>query len=375
MNVDRRPAEVFPPGEFLRDELDERGWSQLEFAEIIGRPVRVVNEIIAGKVQITPKTATELAAALGMSAQFWLNLETSYQLSRVSPPNERIAREAALRGRFPVREMIKRGWITASENYDVLEARILRFFDLTGLGDDISLSHAARRNTRKDRSTLLWAWVFRVKQIASAVQVGKYSQASLRATLPKLELLMTEPEEVRHVPRLLAECGVRLAVVEPMPGADIQGVCFWINDNKSPVIGLSLKYDRIDNFWFNLRHELEHVLRGDGKDDPVMDINPFDLDGTDDAVAENAANTAASDFCVPTKKMNDFIARLDPIFTESSLLGFSGIVHRHPGIVVGQIHRKTNRFELFKKHIVKIRHTLTETAITDGYGKSCPADI
>src|SRR5450631_1345697 len=60
MGVERKPAEVFPPGEYLRDELEERGWSQLEFAEIIGRPVRVVNEIIAGKVLVTPKTATEI---------------------------------------------------------------------------------------------------------------------------------------------------------------------------------------------------------------------------------------------------------------------------------------------------------------------------
>lgn len=375
MDVDRRAAEVFPPGEFLRDELNERGWSQLEFAEIIGRPIRVVNEIIAGKVQITPKTATELAAALGTSAHFWLNLENSYQLSRVSPPNERIGREAAIRARFPVREMIKRGWITASDNCDVLETRVLRFFDLTGLSDDISLTHAARRNARKDRSPLLWAWIFRVKHIASALQVEKYSEVALRAALPKLEALMAEPEDVRHVPRILSECGVRFAVIEPMPGADIQGVCFWIDGNESPVVGLSMKHDRIDNFWFNLRHELEHVLRGDGKDDPMVDVNPFDLDNADDLVAEEFANAAASDFCVPTKSMNDFVARLDPIFTEVSLLEFSRMVRRHPGIVVGQIHHKTKRFDLFKRHLAKVRPILTQTAITDGYGKSCPVDI
>ena len=375
MGVDRVPAEVFPPGEYLKDELEERGWSQLEFAEIIGRPVRVVNEIIAGKVQITPKTATEIAAALGTSAKFWLNLETYYQLSKIEPPAQRIQREAALRDRFPVREMIKRGWIASSDNFEVQETRVLGFFGLIAVNDDIRINNAARRNTKKDRSTRQWAWIFRVKQIASSIQVAHYSDEALNAALPRLDLLMTEPDEIRHVPKILAECGVRLAVVEPIPGSDIQGVCFWINENKSPVVGLSLKYDRIDNFWFNLRHELEHVLRGDGKDDPMVDVNPLDLDGADNLAAENAANEAASDFCAPTKVVADFVARHNPVYTDQSLIQFSRIVKRHPGIVAGQVHSQAGRFDIYKKHLAKIRHILTQAAVTDGYGKTCPVEL
>ena len=67
------------------------------------------------------------------------------------------------------------------------------------------------------------------------------------------------------------ECGVRLVVVEPIPGSEIQGVCFWINDNKSPVIGLTLKGDQIDKFWFDLWHEIEHVLNGDGKEELIIE--------------------------------------------------------------------------------------------------------
>jgi len=375
MDIERKPAEVFPPGEYLKDELDERGWSQVEFAEIIGRPVRVVNEIIAGKVQITPKTATEISAALGTSAQFWLNLETYYQLSKVGPPAERISREATLRAKFPVREMTKRGWVIPSESCDVLEAQILRFFSLTSANDVIRLDHAARRNTKKERSTLQWSWIFRVKQIASAAPASKYSEAALRDALPRLEALMTEPEEVRHIPRLLSECGVRLVVVELIPGSEIQGVCFWLNGNKSPVIGLSLKFDRIDNFWFNLRHELEHVLRGDGKGEPMVDVNPLDLEDVDDVDAERVANAAASEFCAPSKSVKDFVARLAPIYSEQSLLGFSRIVRRHPGIVAGQVRHHSGRFDIYKKHLIKIRHVLTQTALTDGYGKGCPVEL
>ena len=78
--IERRPAEVFHPGEHLLDELNARGWSQVEFSEIISRPVRLVNEIVNGKRGITPETAREFSAALGTSPEFWINLDTAYHL-------------------------------------------------------------------------------------------------------------------------------------------------------------------------------------------------------------------------------------------------------------------------------------------------------
>ena len=96
---ERIPAEVFPPGEFLREELEARRWTQTEFAEIISRPTRLVNEIIAVKRGVTPDTARALAAAFGTSAQLWMNMETSYQLSKAAPASEGIAR-AAPRGQI-----------------------------------------------------------------------------------------------------------------------------------------------------------------------------------------------------------------------------------------------------------------------------------
>jgi HTH-type transcriptional regulator / antitoxin HigA len=73
------PAEAFPPGEFLRDELEARGWTQTEFAQMIGKSHRLVNELIMGKRAVTPETAHKLAAAFGTSAQLWMNLETAFK--------------------------------------------------------------------------------------------------------------------------------------------------------------------------------------------------------------------------------------------------------------------------------------------------------
>src|SRR3990172_5930246 len=145
----RRPAEVFPPGEFLKDELEERGWTQGDLAEILGRPISLVNEIIAGKRGITPETATGLAAAFGTSPEFWMNLESAYQLWRVREDGSNsIARKAKIYSKAPVKEMLRRGWIEPSDNVDVLEKQILKFFEMQSLDEEPEFQpHAARKST------------------------------------------------------------------------------------------------------------------------------------------------------------------------------------------------------------------------------------
>lgn len=367
------PAKVFPPGEFLADEIDARGWTQTEFAKLIRRPVKVVNEIISGRKAITTETARELAAALGTSPQYWLNLETAFQLWKTAPSNatEAISREAKLRERFPIREMVKRGWIEPSQNFEVMEKRVFDFYGISNVAEEPQLmAHAARRNYKEDLNTLQEAWLFRVKQLATVIRGPKYSAQKLRDSLARLESLMMEPENVRHVPEILAECGVRFVIVEPIPGSRIDGVCFWLDNGKTPVIGLTLKGDFIDRFWFNLRHEIEHVLRGDGKDLPV--VEDFESGANKDEPAERAANDAAGEFCVPRKALSDFVLRHDPMYSTVSFIGFSRIVKRHPGIVAGQLQRSITRPELFKKFQTRVRDIIIDVALTDGYGCQIP---
>lgn len=79
----KRPFRPVPPGEILKEELDARGWTQGDFAEISGKPLQAINAIIAGKKAITPETAILFSEALGTSPEFWLNLEDSYRKDKV----------------------------------------------------------------------------------------------------------------------------------------------------------------------------------------------------------------------------------------------------------------------------------------------------
>src|ERR1700677_1949552 len=127
------PAEAFPPGEFLRDELAERGWAEGEFAEIIGRPVQAVSEILNGKKEITPETAVAIGAALGTSAELWLNLQAAYRLYQVRAADEQVApveRRARLRALVPVRELQRRSWLPDTKDLDELESAVCRLLRL-----------------------------------------------------------------------------------------------------------------------------------------------------------------------------------------------------------------------------------------------------
>ena len=141
----RIPAEVFPPGEFIRDELEARGWTQTDLAEILGRPLKAVSEILTGKRAITPETATGLGEASGVDPQFWMNLESAYRLSKVESKAGNVSRRAKLYAQAPVQDMIRRHWINDAEDIDGLEREVLNFFDAHVGGGDLVAPPQRRR--------------------------------------------------------------------------------------------------------------------------------------------------------------------------------------------------------------------------------------
>jgi len=374
---ERIPAEVFAPGEVIKEELEARGWSQIELAEIMDRPPRVVSEIVSGKRAITPETAKGLGAAFGTGATFWINLEGGYQLSRTVHDDEGVQRRARLYAKTPVKEMAKRGWIRPSENAAVLETQILKFLEIESLDEEPRLAHAARMRASESEISIAaqWAWFYRVRQIAKSMEATRYSETALRKALDHLTRLLLAPEETRHVPRILAECGVRFVVVEKLPHANIDGVCFWLEDQ--PVIGMSIRRDKIDNFWFVLRHEIEHVLRRDGREKEIIDDLDGDRGGTGIGLPEEerAANAAAADFCAPSGRLNSFMTRKRPFYYEQDVIAFAKTIQRHPGLVVGQMQHRLERYDYLSRYLVKVRNFVVPGSMFDGWGHVAPVSI
>lgn len=365
------------PGLYIKEEMEARGWLQRDLAFILGCKEQAVNPILSGKRGVSPEMAKALAYAFDVPAEFFLNLQKQYELAQAQEPSPGVAIRAKMQANYPVREMIKRGWIFETDAA-LLEAQLVRFFEVQAVGDIPYLAHAAKKSRYEEReiTAAQLAWLFRVRHMAKSMSVRRYSEKELRSALTQFEAFMIAPEDVSRVPRALSECGVRLVVVESLPGSKIDGVCFWLDD-ESPVIGISTRYDRIDNFWFVLRHEIEHVLQRHGRGEEILD----DLDGsggaTDNSVPEEEriANSAAADFCAPTARLDSFIARKRPFFYEKDVLAFAGVVQRHPGIIVGQMQRRLNDYSYLRRHQVKVRHLLTPGAMTDGWGQAAQVSI
>lgn len=373
--MDRTPAEVFPPGEFIKEEIEARGWSQVELAEILGRPPRLISELIAGKRAITPETARGLGDAFGTGAQFWMNLESSYRLAQVkSDSSNAVSRRAKLYAKAPVKEMMRRHWIEPTENIDVLQKRVLDFFHIESLEQEPQLlPHAARKSTSYASHTPAeQAWLSRAMQLAQAVNVKTFSEMAFAAALSRLKTLLRDPEGTRQVPPILAEAGVRFLTIETLPQTRIDGACLWLNEN-SPVIAMSLRFDRIDAFWHTLLHECAHLKYRHGIEDGLMlDVNLVgeDTENWDEkSVAETQADEFAANFSIQKSELDNFIMRVRPLFSKAKIQGLAARLDVHPGIVVGQLqHRRAIPYSHNREMLTKVRHIVIEAALTDGFG-------
>lgn len=371
------------PGQLVEALLEQRGWTQRVLAIVLGISESALNKVVAGKQAMTAELALTLEDVFSVEAVHFLNLQASYDLARarlVARPDPERATRAQIYAGLPIGDMIKRGWLNVADLRDTkgVESELIKFFGVSSVEEIDALPHAAKKtNVSEEATPAQIAWLRRVKQIAAEMLVATFTDFGARRAVGLLRDLTLSPESARKAPRILAEAGIRFVIVESLPGARIDGACFWLDDDK-PVIGMSMRHDRIDNFWFVLRHELEHVIHGHGKFKVVIDADlEGEKAGTGPHIAEEEriANTAAAEFCVPKKTLDAFIARKAPYFAERDILGVAATLKVHPGLVAGQLQHKTGRYDRFRSHLVKMRSIVAPSAIVDGWGDVVPIGI
>lgn len=371
------------PGQLLSALLSERGWTKRTLAVITGLDETAVSKITSNTRKIDAETALILEDVFGVEAERFLFVQKTYDLAvaRIDKvPDPKRQMRANLIGGLPVNAMIKRGWIDAKSVKDIesVEVSLLRFFQVNRLEDIEILPHAAKKTDVSVSATpAQLAWLYRVKTLASEMLVASYSEGAVKSAISKIKALIHSPEELRKVPRILAEAGIRFVVVEALPSTKIDGVCFWLND-RSPVIGMSMRFDRIDNFVFVLRHELEHVLSRDGLNTMMLDIDVNSGEALqvnrDLQDQEARANTAASEFCVPKKMMDAFIARKAPVFAKRDIIGLARMLKVHTGLVAGQLQFRMQKYHIGREYLVPVRSIITPNSVTDGWGDVAPVD-
>ncbi|MBN2863025.1 MAG: HigA family addiction module antidote protein [Bacteroidales bacterium] len=261
-----KPFISMGPGQYIKDFLEDKGWSQEELAELIDMSPKQLSQIINDKVRITIETARLLGKAFETSAELWINLDTQYRLSIESDSKKENATERKLKiiKRMPASEILKKGWFkgnTSAEGYENLYRSIWSTDpDDNSVYEKPKHTYCARQ--KKDTSeytdnyTLTWKKVAEIK--SRNIVVPEYDKRKLLDIVSTYSRYTSMEDGITRIVSDLNEAGIKFFVLSHVSKTYLDGACFFQEDN--PVIVYTGRFDRVDNFWFTLAHEIAHVL-------------------------------------------------------------------------------------------------------------------
>jgi len=363
---------VRSPGDFIREEIEARGWTQADLAQILGRPLPTVNRILQGKHAILPEMAIALGVAFGNGAELWMQRESAYRLSLASVPNDdAVRRRSRMFQLAPVKELQRRRWISDTDDPAELERELCQFLGIASIDDDPTIVVATRRSAGGDELTpQQTAWCCRARQLAGALKVAPFEPSRLDKCADDIRRLAAYPQEARKLATTFSNYGIRFVVVEPLQSSKIDGAAMWLSASE-PVIAVSIRFDRIDAFWHTVAHEFMHIKFGD-----AVSIDT-DLAGEDQVPSaakseiERRADQFASELLVPQAALDSFVTRVSPLYSKERIIQFAHRSRIHPGIIVGQLqYRGEVGYRANREMLVKVRDIVTTTAVTDGWGHS-----
>lgn len=352
----------------IQFRMEQGGLMPRDLIPIMGSRAKV-SEVLSGKRALTMQMARALHANLGIPADVLLQ----------QPGGEL---PSALDGiewdRFPLAEMAKRGWIPDRGNLTARAEEIMR--DLIGrAGGEHVLPAAlyrkndhARLNAKTDPYALkAWCWevLARVnsRKLPAAYKPGTVDLDFLR----QIAKLSWSEDGPRLAQEFLAKHGIHLVCLAHLPRTHLDGAALQLADG-TPVIGLTLRYDRLDNFWFCLLHELAHIGRHFGKTRSeafVDDLSLRDVKGVKRDAKEDEADEWAEEGPIPREVWETSRARLEASpLTVVALAQSLGI---HPAIVAGRVRHETGNFRLLS-HFVGTGEVRRQLFGREGTGLEAP---
>ena len=358
------------PGREIEKILAEKGWTHDDLAAAIGKQRPHVTSLISGKRGVTPEWAALLARAIGHSPTFWLGLENERQLSLLPPVTDDVDRLARLVELVPVRELERRGWIPITKNVDELENALKQFFAVESLDEDPPVCAAARKaNIEEPFDRQQRAWVARARQLATCVPAARFDRGRNQKMIAKLRHLAAYPKECLDVCEVLREYGIRFVVVEPLEKCRIDGAAFWIGD--APAVAVSMRYGRIDMFWFTLMHEIAHIVHDDRVSIDSNLAGKEQMPSRLKSEMERRADETAADWLIPSGALDEFIKLYSPLYSKTRIIQFAHRIKIHPGIIVGQLqHRGELGWNGGRGLPTDVRQYIVDSALTDGWGKT-----
>jgi len=356
----RYAARVFHPGEILLDELNDRQLTQAEFSAIIDRPPRTVNEIIKGKRAITPETAEVIAAALGTSADMWLGMQGEYDLYLLNKKTQGktgdVKKRSELYTLFPISDLIRRKYISARKKADELTKELLELVEKKTIEEYTAGDFAYLKTTGGDISlNYVRTWIILGKKAAKRQKdIGKFDKQKLSEFAKTIRDFSSLEDGEKNVIAELNKLGVRVIVLPHFSKTRVDGAACWL-ENDQPVILMSLRFDRIDNFYFTLLHEIGHILLHD-QQKSFIDVDIYNP-------KEDTKEQEANDFALVSLGLKDLSLETSS-FSPAYLTRKSEQMGIHPGLLIGRLqHLHLIEYYAYRKALVKIEHTLPKEVI------------
>jgi HTH-type transcriptional regulator/antitoxin HigA len=340
---------VPPPSsiEAIKFRMDQMGMTQRDLIPILGSRSRV-SEVLSGKRPLTLAMIRALRKHLDIPA------ETLLQASGELPQEPKGIQWE----RYPLKEMVKRGWFPEIKRWSkglwaVAEDLIHRAAEQAGDSQLCEPSACYRAGTRKNAKAdpyALQAWILGVKMKAQKIDrsiLPRFDPNTLSMdflrNVSKLSVLSQGPKLAQE---LLASHGIILVVVPHFDKTYLDGAAMLLEDG-TPVIGLTLRHDRIDYFWFCLLHELAHVWKHLRPEDTDLVLD--DLDIVLDHGIEKEADSIAREAEIPEEKWNKHLVHRTG--SVEHVRDFAQSLGIHPAIVAGRVRFLRGDYRILSKMV------------------------
>lgn len=332
------PDYAIPPGETLAEVIHDRGMTQAELAERMGRPTKTINEIVKGKAAITPETAIQLERVLGVPARFWNSLEKNYRedLARIQE-TEKLRNGGEWLGHFPLKAMAEHGWLSLTDDIGENVGRVLQYFGVASIAvwekhwlriSNTPAGLAFRKSAKYEVDIYaLAAWLRQGEIKAEKITLKEFDKQKFQQAVKDLRkcVNMTPSDFQSELVKKCAKCGVAVVFTRELPHVPVSGITRWPCTNHA-IIQLSLRYKTDDQFWFSFFHEVGHVILH-GKRDFAYE--------EDTEAWEREANDFAAEMLIPRSAYNYFTQRKS--YTANRIKAFAQSQGITPGIVVGRL--------------------------------------
>jgi len=318
-----------------------KGFSQRQLAEAIGLKEQQIQRYEAEEyASANLQRLAEVARALSLNISEIAEFRTKPQPTLNADEND-LAWD-----QFPIKEMYRRNWFegfsgSLSDAVDNAEELVKKYVVSSV---DTPIQALARQRVRLGGSVnwyALLAWQCRIITLSKKEEnkvTSRYKQKAItNEWLNKLAHISIEKEGPQKAIDYLQNSGIRLVVEPHLPQTHLDGAAFLLADG--PVIGLTIRYDRIDNFWFVLFHELVHIIKHLQKGDIESIFDDLDVEAGD---IEQEADEYAGEILVPEDKWATALARY--LQTKSSIIDFASELGIHPAIVAGKIRKESNNY-------------------------------